>query len=154
MDDNNRHGERYGDPYHTQRANFDPTVVDNMYPQPTRDYPPQPPYDPPTAPVRPNPVYPIVDPPTIQIPDPRRTIVQPPVIVRGNGESAAWMSLILGIIGVLIGWIPVCGIIALLPAAMGIFFGWRGRNSRQRNMALLGMLLSMLAIALAIAVFA
>ncbi|MGE5333949.1 MAG: hypothetical protein ACM3N4_04550 [Nitrososphaerota archaeon] len=153
MDDDARHGDSFGDPYHTQRANFDPTVADNMYPQPTRDYPPRSPYDPPAAPVSPNPVYPIIDPPTIHIPEPHQTVVSPPITVRGNGESAARMSLMLGIVSALIGWIPVCGIVALLPAAMGIFFGWRGRHSRQRNLALLGMLLSMLAIALAIAIF-
>jgi hypothetical protein len=66
----------------------------------------------------------------------------------------ARISLILGVISLALGLIPVCGIVALLPAAIGILYGWLGLQSRQRNMAILGLLLSLLAIAAAVSIVA
>jgi hypothetical protein len=61
-------------------------------------------------------------------------------------------SFWLGIISAAVSLIPVCGIVALFPAAVSIAFGWFGRNSRRRGMAWAGILLSMLAIAAALSV--
>ena len=59
-------------------------------------------------------------------------------------------SLWLGIISFVVSFVPLCGIVALLPAAMGLVFGWMGRRSpRWRRWAIAGMLLSILAIAVA-----
>lgn len=130
--------------YDPQRTTeFDPTAMGDMF---------QTPYNPPAAPVVRNP---LVDAPTIKSPvRGRQRVVAPPTTVRGKGESAARMSLILGIISFILGLLPVCGIAALLPAAVGIVYGWLGLKSRQRNKAILGMLLCMLAIAAALAVVA
>ena len=159
------------DPYGydpNQTTEYDPTATDDFYPEPTREYP----Y--PSQPTYP-PIYP---PPAI--PDPMRnplgdqsTILHAPTMVpapakapsgprpaRGprprvapdRRDRMARASLWLGILSVPVSLIPVCGIVALLPAALGIVYGWFGRNSRRRGMALAGMLLSMLAIAAALAV--
>jgi hypothetical protein len=61
-------------------------------------------------------------------------------------------SLWLGIFSAVVSLIPVCGIVALFPAMLGIVFGWFGlKSQRRRSMAMAGMLLSMLAIAAAFA---
>jgi hypothetical protein len=67
-------------------------------------------------------------------------------------DRMARASFWLGILSAAVSLIPICGIVALLPAVLGIVYGWFGRNSRQRGMALAGMLLSMLAIAAAFAI--
>ena len=137
--------------------------------QPTVQAPPviqpiYPPYPPPAVP--PGALQPI-PPPLAQPPVP----VAPPRGQRSRGQSqgqtmggatiaaprpsverAALMSVILGFASLLISLIPVCGLLALIPGLMGVFYGWRGMKTRGRNLALFGILLSVLGIAFAFAV--
>ncbi|HEY7340298.1 MAG TPA: DUF4190 domain-containing protein [Ktedonobacterales bacterium] len=143
-----------------QTTEYDPTAMDDFYADTTQDYPyPNQQAYPPPPPMRPNPLS---DQSTIlkaqtRAPAKAPARVRPapvprPRVTPGRRESMARASLWLGIISAAVSLIPVCGIVALFPAAMGIAFGWLGRNSRRRGMALAGMLLSMLAIAAALAV--
>ncbi len=137
--------------------------------QPTVQAPPviqpiYPPYPPPAVP--PGALQPI-PPPLAQPPVP----VAPPRGQRSRGQSsgqtmggatiaaprppverAALMSVILGFASLLSSLIPVCGLLALIPGLMGVFYGWRGMKTRGRNLALFGILLSVLGIAFAFAV--
>jgi len=152
---------RFGGADPNQTTEYDPTAMDDLYADTTQDYhyPNQQAYPPP--PMRPNPLgdqSTILHAPT-QIPAPaqapsrvRPAPVRRPRVTPGRRESMARASLWLGIISAVVALIPVCGIVALLPAALGIVYGWLGRNSRRRGMALAGMLLSMLAIAAALAI--
>lgn len=157
------------DPYGydpNQTTEYDPTAMDDLYLEPTQDYPypSQPAYPPPAMP---NPMRnPMDDQSTIlhaptQVPAPvrapSRARPQPvraprPRLAPDRRDRMARASFWLGIISAAVSLIPVCGIVALFPAALGIVYGWFGRNSRRRGMALAGMLLSMLAIAAALAV--
>lgn len=154
-----------------QTTEYDPTAAADFYPDPTQDYPypSQPTY--PNAPTPPPARYnPIGDQPTIQQ---APTRVPTRVPARGPVKAQSWTrparvsrtrvapdrrdrlaraSLWLGVLSAAVSLIPVCGIVALFPAAMGIVCGWLGRHSRRRGMALAGMLLSMLAIAAALAI--
>lgn len=122
---------------HQQTTEYGPTNNGNVFPQPPHGH------------------TPFVDQTTIiSPPRPDRHPVPVPPPQRRNGEGAARMSLILGIISFIVGLIPVCGVAALLPAAGGILFGWIGLRSRQRNMAIVGILLSVLGIAAALALLA
>ena len=146
MDDN------YG--YTPRPTDFDPTAMDDIFSQPTEDYPRQPPYTPPAPLARYNPIG---DLPTIKR---APTRVRPPsvpqrVVVRDGRDGMALASLLLGIISGAISLIPLCGIVALLPAMIGILFGWLGlKSSRRRGMAMAGLLFSMLAIAMALTIVA
>lgn len=145
MDDN------YG--YTPRRTDFDPTAMDDIFPQPTEDYPRQPPYAPPAAPARYNPIG---DLPTIKRSSTRVRLTYVPqrVVVRDRRDGMALASLLLGLISGAISLIPLCGIVALLPAMIGILFGWLGLKSSRRGMAMAGMLFSMLAIAMALTIVA
>ena len=70
---------------------------------------------------------------------------------RPSGGGAAVISVLLGIITVVMGALPVCGIVAVLPGLIGVGFGWQGMRTRYRNLAILGMLLAVGGIALAFA---
>lgn len=70
---------------------------------------------------------------------------------RPRGQGAAVFSVLLGIITLLMGALPVCGIVAVLPGLLGVGFGWQGMRTRQRNLAILGILLSVAGIALGLA---
>jgi hypothetical protein len=64
------------------------------------------------------------------------------------GDGMALASMILGIVAAAIGWIPVCGLIALAPAITGIVLGSLGLKSpRRRGMAIAGIILSVVGIA-------
>ena len=152
---------RYGGADPNQTTEYDPTAMDDLYADPTQDYP----YPNQQAyPPRPSRYNPMGDQSTILRPSTRapakaqsraRPVPVPrprPRVVPDRREGLARASLWLGIISAAVSLIPVCGIVALFPAAMGIAFGWLGRNSRRRGMAWAGMLLSMLAIAAALAV--
>ena len=72
----------------------------------------------------------------------------------GQRDRFAISSLILGIISVALGWIPVCGIVALAPAIIGIVFGWLGLKSlRHRARATAGIVLSVVGLALALVIY-
>jgi hypothetical protein len=142
--------DNYGyDPNRT--TYYDPTINNNIYPPATAEYPPEPQQMPPT-----------LQPPTTLgnlPPSQPATTVQPiyvpyPVVISDAGDGMALSSLILGIVSAAIGWIPICGVAALLPAILGIVFGGLGMKSqRRRGMAMAGMVLSMLAIAMAFIFF-
>jgi hypothetical protein len=149
--------------YDSQANQFDPTVMDDMFPTPTQDYYDQPQHG--GRPGGPTGPTPFGDMPTIQSPAIPAQRPQPgtrrpwrgqrPVrAIPSSRERMARISLILGVISLALGLIPVCGIVALLPAAIGILYGWLGLQSRQRNMAILGLLLSLLAIAAAVSIVA
>ena len=178
MDDTAAMGNLYPLPtqsYHNQPPDPNATTVSG-YPglntfanQPTVQAPPviqpiYPPYPPPAVP--PGALQP-VPPPLAQPPVP----VAPPRGQRSRGQSqgqtmggttiaaprpsverAALMSVILGFASLVISLIPVCGLLALIPGLMGVFYGWRGMKTRGRNLALFGILLSVLGIAFAFAV--
>lgn len=140
-------------------TDFDPTVMDNMYPDPTQEFPHQPRYAPPSAPTyyppsAPMGQLPFGNLPTVRAPTTVRHIYMPYQVVlpdRGGGMAVA--SLILGIMSASVGWIPLCGAVALFPAILGIVFGGLGMKSRRRGLAIAGMILSMLAIVMALAFF-
>jgi len=136
-----RVSDNYG--YDPRETDFDPTV--NYYPQPPQ-------YAPPAAPIPPNTM---ADQPTIQAASTAQPIYAPyPVVVSDDGDSMALSSLIFGIISAAVGWIPVCGLVALLPAILGIVFGGLGLKSERRHgMAVAGMLLSIVGIVLAFIIF-
>ena len=133
--------DNYG--YDPREPGFDPTV--NYYPQPPH-------YAPPAAPMPPNTM---ADLPTPQAASTAQPIYVPyPVVVSDDGDSMALSSLIFGIISAAVGWIPVCGLVALLPAILGIVFGGLGlKSQRRRGMAIAGMLLSIVGIVLAFIIF-
>ena len=95
--------------------------------------------------------------PTVQAPTVIQHVYVPvpyPVAAPDTGGGMAVASLIFGIISVSVGWIPFCGVMALFPAILGIVFGGLGMKSRRRHgMAMAGMILSMLAIAMAVVYF-
>jgi hypothetical protein len=63
------------------------------------------------------------------------------------GDGMALASMILGIISAAIGWIPLCGLIALGPAIIGIVLGSLGLKSpHRRGMAIAGIILSVIGI--------
>ena len=182
MDDTAAMGNLYPLPtqsYHNQPPDPNATTVSG-YPglntfanQPTVQAPPviqpiYPPYPPPAVP--PGALQP-VPPPLAQPPVP----VAPPQGQQSRGRSqgrsqgqtmggttiaaprpsverAALMSVMLGFASLVISLIPVCGLLALIPGLMGVFYGWRGMKTRGRNLALFGILLSVLGIAFAFAV--
>jgi hypothetical protein len=77
---------------------------------------------------------------------------QPTVInaPRGQGDGFAVSSLVLGIVGVSLGWIPVCGIVSLAPSIIGVVLGCLGlRSPRHRYLAMAGIVLSAIGVALA-----
>jgi hypothetical protein len=64
------------------------------------------------------------------------------------GDNMALAAMILGIVSAAIGWIPVCGLVALGPAIIGIVLGSLGLKSpRRRGMAIAGIILSVIGIA-------
>jgi hypothetical protein len=66
------------------------------------------------------------------------------------GDAMALTSMILGIVSAAIGWVPVCGLIALAPAIVGIVLGALGlKSQRRRGMAIAGIILSVIGIAAA-----
>jgi len=143
-----------------QTTEYDPTAMDDFYLEPTQDYPypTQPAYPPPAMP---NPLgdqSTILHAPTmvqapVKAPSRSRPVRAPrPRVAPDRRDRMARASFWLGIISAAVSLIPVCGIVALLPAALGIVYGWLGRNSRRRGMAWAGILLSMLAIAAAFAI--
>jgi hypothetical protein len=72
-----------------------------------------------------------------------------PNAVPGQGDGFAISSLILGIVSASIGWIPLCGIVALGPAIVGIVLGSLGLKSvRHRYLAIAGIILSVIGVAL------
>jgi hypothetical protein len=133
--------DNYG--YDPREMDFDPTV--SYYPQ-------QPQYAPPEALMPPNTM---ADQPTSQAASTAQPVYVPyPVVVGDDGDSMALSSLIFGIISAAVGWIPVCGLVALLPAILGIVFGGLGlKSQRRRGMAVAGMLLSIVGIVLAFIIF-
>ena len=77
-----------------------------------------------------------------------------PHAVPGQGDGFAISSLILGIVSASIGWIPLCGIVALGPAIVGIVLGSLGLKSvRYRNLAIAGIILSVIGVALSMLIF-
>ena len=59
-------------------------------------------------------------------------------------------SLVLGIISFIIGFIPFCGSIALVPAIVGIILGivdlvQKSKNNEKKGMAIAGLVLSAIA---------
>ena len=60
-------------------------------------------------------------------------------------------ALVLGIISIIISFIPFCGIIALLPAIIGVILGLvdmiqKGKRGEPRGIAISGFVLSLLAV--------
>jgi hypothetical protein len=70
------------------------------------------------------------------------------------GDGVALTSLILGIVSAAIGWIPVCGLVVLAPAIVGVVLGGVGlKSERRRWMAIVGIILSIVGIALSTVLF-
>jgi hypothetical protein len=68
----------------------------------------------------------------------------------GQNGGFATSSLVLGIVGVSLGWIPVCGIVSLAPSIIGVVLGCLGlRSTRHRYVAIAGIILSVIGVALA-----
>ncbi len=77
-----------------------------------------------------------------------------PVSVPNTGNGMAITSLVLGIVSAAIGWIPVCGLVALGPAIVGIVLGCLGlKSARYRGLAIAGIILSIIGIALSLVIF-
>ena len=133
--------DNYG--YDPRETDFDPTA--GYYPQPPH-------YAPPEAPLSPNTM---ADQPTSPAASTAQPVYVPyPVVVSDDGDSMALSSLIFGIISAAVGWIPVCGLVALLPAILGIVFGgFALKSQRRRGLAIAGMLLSIVGIVLAFIIF-
>jgi hypothetical protein len=72
----------------------------------------------------------------------------------GQGDRFAISSLILGIVSVSLGWIPICGIVALAPAIIGIVLGGLGLKSlRHRTLAIAGIVLSVIGLVLSMLIY-
>lgn len=150
MDDNY---DNYG--YNPRRGYNETTERDNSYSQPMWNYP-DPSYGTPSYPAGPAQQNPPGNATTIQSPAPpsRRVYVPQPTVGGNDGDGMALASLIFGVLSASIGWIPVCGLVALFPAILGIVFGGLGfRSQRRRGLAIAGMILSVLAIAMAFIIF-
>lgn len=68
-------------------------------------------------------------------------------------------SLVIGIIAVLLGFIPFCGIIALIPAIVGVILGivdWvkKSKQGQPKGMSIAGTILSIIAVVIIIAWYA
>lgn len=68
-------------------------------------------------------------------------------------------SLVIGIIAVLLGFIPFCGIIALIPAIVGVVLGivdWvkKSKQGQPKGMSIAGTILSIIAVVIIIAWYA
>jgi len=68
-----------------------------------------------------------------------------------KGGVPAFASLVLGIFAVAVGWLPLCGIVALAPAIIAIVLGGVGLQSRnRRGLAVAGIVLGIAGVALAL----
>lgn len=68
-------------------------------------------------------------------------------------------SLVIGIIAVLLGFIPFCGIIALIPAIVGVVLGivdWvkKSKQGQPKGMSIAGTILSSIAVVIIIVWYA
>lgn len=68
-------------------------------------------------------------------------------------------SLVIGIIAVLLGFIPFCGIIALIPAIVGVILGivdWvkKSKQGQPKGMSIAGTILSIIAVVIIIVWYA
>src|SRR5262245_54888797 len=126
-----RASSRMSDPYGydpNQTTEYDPTAMDDFYQEPTQDYPYP---NQQTYPPRPSRYNPLGDQSTIlhaptQAPAPARApsrarpVRAPrPHVAPDRRDRMARASLWLGIISAAVSLIPVCGIVALFPAALG-----------------------------------
>jgi uncharacterized membrane protein len=83
-----------------------------------------------------------------------------PAMAVPQSNGSAQVSLVLGIIGLVVSWIPVVGLIGLILGIIGAVFGHRGfAQSRLipppktgRGMAIAGLIMSYLALAISLAV--
>ena|SRR5215469_6101911 len=111
----------------------DPPIAASYPPFAQQAYPPPPPQS--AAPVG-QPIY---------VPVP---VTSPP------GDGMALTSMILGIVAAAVGWIPLCGLVALAPAIVGIVLGALGlKSEKRRGMAIAGIILSVIGIAAATFLF-
>src|SRR5262249_24400696 len=116
--------DNYG--YNPQQEYYDPTVSGSAYPPPPpSQYPDQSRPAPALSPVPPNPVA--------QSQSASPVYVPCPVAMPDTGDPPALSGLIFGIIAAAVGWIPVCGLVALIPAILGIVFGSLGLKSQRRR---------------------
>jgi hypothetical protein len=80
-------------------------------------------------------------------------IYVPVPVTSAPGDGMALTSMILGIVAAAIGWVPLCGIVALAPAIVGVVLGALGlKSERRRGMAIAGIILSVIGIVLAFAI--
>ena len=111
----------------------------------------------PTVPATPPPAYP----PLAPIPAPSSVPMIAPhmqqmgvypatVPTHDKGGTLAMASLVLGIFGVAVGWLPLCGIVAVAPAIIAVVLGGVGLQSHnRRGLAVAGIVLGLAGLALA-----
>ncbi|MBA3826508.1 MAG: DUF4190 domain-containing protein [Ktedonobacterales bacterium] len=83
----------------------------------------------------------------------------PPMLAQAQSNGAATTAMVLGIIGVILCWIPVLGGVSIILGGIGAVFGHRGfaqarRSPAQmgRGQAIAGLILSYLALAVSLAI--
>lgn len=105
--------------------------------------------EPVTAPQQPVRVYnPPIQPPQVQPGNPGHTVVYPPLVTGPNYANEARIALILGAASIVAG---LCfGLLGLFPAAITMFFGFRGLKSSRQLEAIGGLALSVVSILIAI----
>ena len=74
------------------------------------------------------------------------------VIVEKQSKGMAVAALVLGIVSVIFCWIPFLNIIAWITAILGVVFGIIGMVKKQGAMAIVGLILSAVAIFLPLVV--
>jgi len=76
----------------------------------------------------------------------------PAVPVRSGGNGLSIASLVCGIVGIIVGFLPICGAFVAVPLGiLSVIFGAIGRKSAtSKGMAIAGLVLGVLAIVISI----
>ena len=78
---------------------------------------------------------------------PEPSPVAPPPAAAGNGSGYAIASLVIGILGLCLGYIPFCGALFVI---IGIILGVVGLKSSQRTLAIVGIVLNVIVLCIGI----
>jgi hypothetical protein len=78
---------------------------------------------------------------------PEMPVAVTPPAVASDGSGYAITSLVIGILGLCFGFVPICGVILVI---IGIILGIMGLKSRQRNLAIAGIVLNVISLCIAV----
>lgn len=89
------------------------------------------------------------DTPTTPPPPEAAPAYPPPAHQEGNGMGIA--SLVLGILSILLGWIPIIGLVSWILAPLGLIFGFIALGKTNKGLAIGGLITSGIGLLICIA---